>query len=113
MGAALFASYANKTRIVAADGDLRVAAEVAEATITQNAVSVQLKLRIRTLQQTLPLLQVRIMTMVDIMDASLVEGPMVGAVLDSCLGPLVTFFLLALPTLIHKFKRRKKRPPRR
>ena len=69
--------------MVAMDGDLRVTAEVAEATITWNTVSVQLKLRIRTLQQTLPLLPVRIMTMVDVMDVGLVKGPMVGAVLDS------------------------------
>ena len=69
--------------MVAMDGDLRVTAEVAEATITWNTVSVQLKLRIRTLQQTLPFLPVRIMTMVDVMDVGLVKGPMVGAVLDS------------------------------
>ena len=83
MGAALFASYVNETRMVATDGDPRVAAEVAEATITRNAVSVQLKTRIQTLQQTLLLLPVRIMTVVDVMDAGLVKGPMVGAVLDS------------------------------
>ena len=83
MGAALFDSYANEPRIVAMDGDLRVAAEVAEVTITWSTVSVQLKPRIQTLQQTLPLLPVRIMTVVDIMDTGLVEGPMVGAVLDS------------------------------
>ena len=69
--------------VVAADGDLRVTAEVAETTITQSAVSVQLKLRIQTLQQTLPLLPVRTMTVVDVMDVGLVEGPMAGAVLDS------------------------------
>ena len=83
MGAALFDSYTNETRMVAMDGDLRVTAEVAAVTITRSAVLVQLKLRIQTLQQTLPLLPVRIMTMVDVMDAGLVEGPMAGAVLDS------------------------------
>ena len=83
MGAALFNSYTNETRMVAMDGDLRVTVEVAEVTITWSTVLVQLKLRIQTLQQTLPLLPVRIMTVVDIMDAGLVEGPMVGAVLDS------------------------------
>ena len=82
MGAVLFDSYVNET-VVAADGDLRVAAEVAEVTIAQSAVSVQLKPRIQTLPQTLPLLPVRIMTVVDVMDAGLVEGPMAGAVLDS------------------------------
>ena len=55
MGAALFTSYVNETRMVATDGDLWVAVEVAETTITWNAVSVQLKPRIQTLQQT-PLL---------------------------------------------------------
>ena len=55
MGAALFTSYVNETRMVATDRDLRVVAEVAETIITQNAVLVQLKLRIQTLQQT-PLL---------------------------------------------------------
>ena len=74
MGTTLFNSYVNKTRMVATDGDLRVMAEVAEATITQNAVSVLLKPRIQTLQQTLPLLPVRIMTVVDIMDMGLVKG---------------------------------------
>ena len=83
MGAALFASYVNETRMVAADGDLRVAVEVAETIIIWNAVSVQLKPRIRTLQRTPLLLRVRIMTVVAVMDAGLVEGPMVGAVLDS------------------------------
>ena len=83
MGAALFASYVNETRMVAMDGDLWVMVEVAEATITWNTVSVQLKPRIQTLQQTLLLLQVRIMTVVDVMDMGLVKGPMVGAVLDS------------------------------
>ena len=83
MGIALFASYVNKTRMVAADGDLRVAAEVAKTIITWNEVLVQLKPRIQTLQQTPLLLRVRIMTVVAIMDAGLVEGPMVGAVLDS------------------------------
>ena len=83
MGATLFDSYMNRTRVVAADGDLRVAAVVAEATITCNVVLVLLKLRIQTLQQTLPLLTVRIMTVVGVMDVGLVEGPMAGAVLDS------------------------------
>ena len=83
MGAALSDSYANETRMVATDGDLRVAAEVAAVTITRSAVSVQLKPRIQTLQQTLPLLPVRIMTVVGVMDVGLVEGPMAGAVLDS------------------------------
>ena len=83
MGATLFNSYVNKTRMVAADRDLQVTVEVAKATITWNIVSVLLKPRIQTLQQTLPLLPVRIMTVVDIMDTGLVEGPMVGAVLDS------------------------------
>ena len=46
MGAALFARYVNKTRMVAADGDLWVTAEVAKTIITQNAVLVQLKPRI-------------------------------------------------------------------
>ena len=46
MGIALFASYMNKTRMVAADGDLWVTVEVAKTIITQNAVSVQLKPRI-------------------------------------------------------------------
>ena len=55
MGAALFASYANETRMVATDGDLRVMAEMDATIITRNAVLVQLKLRIQTLQQT-PLL---------------------------------------------------------
>ena len=32
---------------------------------------------------------------------------------EPLLGPLVTLFLLALPTLIHKFKQRKKRLPGR
>ena len=82
MGAVLFGSYVNET-VVAADGDLRVVAEVAGVTIAQSAVSVQLKLRIQTLQQTLPLLPVRTMTVVDIMDVGLVKGPMAGAVLDS------------------------------
>ena len=83
MGTALFASYVNKTRMVATDGDLWVMAEVAETIITRNAVSVQLKPRIRTLQQTPLLLRVRITTVVAIMDVGLVEGPTVGAVLDS------------------------------
>ena len=83
MGATLFNSYVNGTRVVAADRDLRVAAVVAEATITRNIVLVPLKLRIRTLQQTLPLLPVRIPTVVDVMDTGLVKGPMVGAALDS------------------------------
>ena len=83
MGAALFSSYVNETRMVAMDGDLRVAAKVAETIIIQNAVSVQLKPRIRTLPQTLPLMRVTIMTVVDAMDVGLVEGLMAGAVLDS------------------------------
>ena len=83
MGTALFASYMNKTRMVATDGDLRVTAEVAETIITWNAVLVQLKPRIRTLQQTPLLLRVRIMTVVAVMVAGLVGGPTVGAVLDS------------------------------
>ena len=83
MGAALFTSYVNKTRMVAADGDLWVAAEMAKTIITWNTVSAQLKPRIQTLLQTLLLLQVTIMTVVDVMDAGLVEGPMAGAVLDS------------------------------
>ena len=83
MGAALFTSYMNKTRMVAADGDLRIVAEVAKTTITPNAVLVQLKPRIQTLQQTPLLLRVRIMTVVAVMDAGLVKGPTVGAMLDS------------------------------
>ena len=83
MGTALFASYVNKTRMVATDGDLWVAVEVAETITTRNAVLVQLKPRIPTLQQTLLLLPVRITTVVDVMDVGLVKGPMVGAVLDS------------------------------
>ena len=46
MGAASFASYVSETRMVAADGDLRVTVEVAETIIIRNTVSVQLKLRI-------------------------------------------------------------------
>ena len=55
IGAALFTSYVNEIRMVARDGDLWVAAEVAKTIITRTSVSVQLKLRIQTLQQT-PLL---------------------------------------------------------
>ena len=91
MGTALFASYVNETRMVATDGDLWITAEVANTIITWNAVSVQLKPRIRTLQQTPLLLRVRIMTLVAIMDAGLVKGPTVGAVLDS-LGHSSHFF---------------------
>ena len=82
MGTTLFDSYANET-VVAMDGDTQIMAEVAEATTTLNAVLLLLKLRIQTLQQTLPLLPVRIMTMVDVMDMGLVEGPMVGVARDS------------------------------
>ena len=82
MGATLFDSYANET-VVAADGDIQVTAEVAEATKKLNVVSLLLKPRIQTLQQTLLLLPVRITTVVDIMDAGLVKGPMVGVTLDS------------------------------
>ena len=83
IGTTLFNSYMNKTRVVATDRDLWVAVVVAKATITQNIVLVLLKPRIQTLQQTLPLLTVRIMTVVDVMDAGLVKGPIVGAALDS------------------------------
>ena len=57
--------------------------EVAKATTTLNVVLLPLKQRIQTLQQTLPLLPVRITTVVDVMDMGLVEGPMVGVALDS------------------------------
>jgi uncharacterized membrane protein len=38
---------------------------------------------IQTQQQILPLPPVKTMTVVDVMDAGLVKGPMVGAALDS------------------------------
>ena len=83
MGATLFDSYMNIIRVVAADGDPQVTAEVAKATTTLNIVLLQLRQMIQTQQQTLPLLPVTRMTMVDVMDVGLVKGPMVGALLDS------------------------------
>ena len=79
----MFDSYVSKIRVVAMDGDPQVMAEVAKATATLNIVLLPLRQRIQTLWQTLPLLPVRTMTMVDVMDAGLVKGPMVGAMLDS------------------------------
>jgi hypothetical protein len=83
MGATLFDSYVNVIRVLVADGDPPVAAEVAEAITTLNVVSLQLRQMIQTRQRILPLPPVITMTVVDVMDAGLVEGPMVGAALDS------------------------------
>jgi hypothetical protein len=83
MGAILFDSYVNVIRVLVADGDPPVAAEVAEAITTLNVVSLQLRQMIQTQQRILPLPPVITMTVVDVMDAGLVEGPMVGAALDS------------------------------
>jgi hypothetical protein len=83
MGAILFDSYVNVIRVLVADGDPPVAAEVAEAITTLNVVSLQLRQMIQTRQRILPLPPVITMTVVDVMDAGLVEGPMVGAALDS------------------------------
>jgi hypothetical protein len=83
MGATLFDSYVNVIRVLVADGDPPVAAEEAEAITTLNVVSLQLRQMIQTRQRILPLPPVITMTVVDVMDAGLVEGPMVGAALDS------------------------------
>jgi hypothetical protein len=83
MGATLFDSYVNVIRVLVVDGDTPVMAEVAEAITTLNVVSLQLRQMIQTQQRILPLPPVIIMTVVDVMDAGLVEGPMVGAALDS------------------------------
>ena len=83
MGTTLFNSYVNVIRVLAMDGDPLVMAAVAEAITTLNVVSLQLRQMIQTQQQILPLPPVTIMTVVDVMDTGLVEGPMVGAVLDS------------------------------
>jgi hypothetical protein len=83
MGATLFDSYVNVIRVLVVDGDPPVAVEVAEAITTLNVVSLQLRQMIQTQQQILPLPPVITMTVVDVMDAGLVEGPMVGAALDS------------------------------
>jgi hypothetical protein len=82
MGATLFDSYVNVIRVLVADGDPPVAEE-AEAITTLNVVSLQLRQMIQTRQRILPLPPVITMTVVDVMDAGLVEGPMVGAALDS------------------------------
>jgi hypothetical protein len=83
MGATLFDSYVNVIRVLVADGDPPVAAEEAAAITTLNVVSLQLRQMIQTRQRILPLPPVITMTVVDVMDAGLVEGPMVGAALDS------------------------------
>jgi hypothetical protein len=83
MGATLFDSYVNVIRVLVMDGDPPVAVEVAEAITTLNVVSLQLRQMIQTRQRILPLPPVITMTVVDVMDAGLVEGPMVGAALDS------------------------------
>ena len=83
MGATLFNSYTNETRVVAMDRDPQVMVEVAEAITTLSVVSLQLRQMIQTQQQILPLPPVTTMTVVDVMDAGLVKGPMVGAALDS------------------------------
>jgi hypothetical protein len=83
MGATLFDSYVNVIRVLVVDGDPPVAVEVAEAITTLNVVSLQLRQMIQTRQRILPLPPVITMTVVDVMDAGLVEGPMVGAALDS------------------------------
>jgi hypothetical protein len=83
MGATLFDSYVNVIRVLVVDGDPLVAVEVAEAITTLNVVSLQLRQMIQTRQRILPLPPVITMTVVDVMDAGLVEGPMVGAALDS------------------------------
>ena len=83
MGATLFNSYVNVIRVLATDGDPPVTAEVAKAITTLNVVLLQLRQMIQTQQQILPLPPVTTMTMVDITDAGLVKGPMVGVALDS------------------------------
>ena len=82
MGATLFDSYMNIIRVLAMDGDPLVMAEVAKTITIMNILLLQLRWTIQTHQQILPL-PVTTMTVVDVMDAGLVEGPMVGAVLDS------------------------------
>ena len=83
MGATLFDSYMNVIRVLATGGDPPVMAEVAEAITTLNVVSLQLRQMIQTQQQILPLPPVTTLTVVDVTDAGLVKGPMVGAALDS------------------------------
>ena len=83
MGTTLFNTYVNVIRVLAMDGDPLVMAAVAEAITTLNVVSLQLRQMIQTQQQILPLPPVTTMTVVDVMDAGLVKGPMVGAALDS------------------------------
>ena len=78
MGATLFDSYMTVIRVLAMDRDPLVAAEVAEAITTLNIVLLQLRQMIQAQQQILTTMNV-----VDITDAGLVEGPMVGAALDS------------------------------
>ena len=82
MGATLFDSYMNIIRVLAMDGDPLVMVEVAKTITIMNILLLQLRWTIQTQQQILPL-PVTTMTVVDVMDAGLVEGPMVGAVLDS------------------------------
>ena len=79
----LFDSYVNVINVLATDGDPPVMGAVAKAITTLNIVSLQLRQMMQTQQQILPLPPVTTMTMVDITDAGLVEGPMVGAALDS------------------------------
>ena len=79
----MFNSYVNVIRVLATDGDPLVTVDVAEAITTLNIASLQLRQMIQTQQRILSLLPVKIMTMVDVMDAGLVKGPMVGAGLDS------------------------------
>ena len=83
MGATLFDSYTNVIRVLAMDGDPPVMAEVTKAITTLNIVSLQLRQMIQTQQRILPLPPVTTMTVVDATDTDSVEGPMVGAVLDS------------------------------
>ena len=83
MGTTLFDNYMNVTRMLDADGDPPVMAEVAKTITTLNIASLQLRQMIQTQQQILPLLPVTTMTVVDAMDAGLVKGPMVGAMPDS------------------------------
>ena len=83
MGATLFNSYVNVIRVLAMDRDPPVMGAVAEAITTLNVVSLQLRQMMQTQQRILPLPTVTTMTMVDVTDAGLVEGPMVGAALDS------------------------------
>ena len=83
MGAALFNSYMNVIKVLATDGDPPVMGAVAEAITTLNVVSLHLRQMMQTQQQILPLPPVTTMTVVDIMDAGLVKGPMVKAALDS------------------------------